>query len=132
MALKPCRECKKEISTDANPCPHCGKKNPRGTSLVVVLGGTLLVLGGAFWVITGGPQEQMDSHVASEMQRIEDQVAQDSVKQYEIAKRGGDAMQACVYAGMVVAAFLQAKDEPNYRKWQAIEKGDCAGAGMPQ
>lgn len=30
MALKQCKECKKEISTDANPCPHCGKKNPHG------------------------------------------------------------------------------------------------------
>lgn len=32
MALKPCLECKQEISTDANPCPHCGKKNPIGLS----------------------------------------------------------------------------------------------------
>lgn len=28
MALKPCLECKKEISTDANPCPNCGKNAP--------------------------------------------------------------------------------------------------------
>jgi hypothetical protein len=30
MALKQCKECKKEISSDANPCPNCGKKNPHG------------------------------------------------------------------------------------------------------
>lgn len=28
MALKPCKECGKEISTEAKACPHCGKKNP--------------------------------------------------------------------------------------------------------
>lgn len=26
MALHPCPECKREISTDAKACPHCGKK----------------------------------------------------------------------------------------------------------
>jgi RNA polymerase subunit RPABC4/transcription elongation factor Spt4 len=30
MALKPCRECKREVSTDAKACPHCGKANPTG------------------------------------------------------------------------------------------------------
>ncbi len=28
MALRPCVECKKEISTDADPCPSCGRKHP--------------------------------------------------------------------------------------------------------
>lgn len=28
MALKPCKECKKEVSTTASTCPHCGVKNP--------------------------------------------------------------------------------------------------------
>jgi hypothetical protein len=26
MALRPCKECQKQISTDAKVCPHCGKK----------------------------------------------------------------------------------------------------------
>ena len=39
MAMKLCRECKKEISTDANPCPHCGKKNPHGMSKLLKYGG---------------------------------------------------------------------------------------------
>ncbi len=33
MALKKCRECKAEISTDAKLCPRCGAKSPTGTSL---------------------------------------------------------------------------------------------------
>lgn len=28
MALKPCRECKKEISDSAKKCPNCGVDNP--------------------------------------------------------------------------------------------------------
>jgi hypothetical protein len=35
-----------------------------------------------------------------------------------------------VQAGVVAEAFLQAKDEPNYKKWVAIRKGEAARAGM--
>ena len=28
MALKPCRECKKKVSTEAVSCPNCGVPNP--------------------------------------------------------------------------------------------------------
>ncbi|MDW1616835.1 hypothetical protein R7D96_21940 [Vibrio sp. Vb2853] len=46
MALKPCRECKKEVATDATECPHCGCKGPvanfevlfKGLVALVVLG----------------------------------------------------------------------------------------------
>jgi RNA polymerase subunit RPABC4/transcription elongation factor Spt4 len=40
MALRPCKECKKEISSDAKVCPHCGKKVARisaGTWLAMVI-----------------------------------------------------------------------------------------------
>ena len=66
------------------------------------------------------------------MQQIENQVAEDAVKQYEIAKDQGDKMQICVQAGLASAAYLQAKDKENYNKWKAIEKADCRAAGMPQ
>jgi len=65
------------------------------------------------------------------MQEIEDQVAADSVNQYRIAKNNGTPMDACVQAGLVAAAFLQAKDEPNYKKWKSVEHEDCIAAGMP-
>jgi len=45
MALTKCSECKKEISTKASACPHCGAKVAR-TSIVTILFGGLLVLGG--------------------------------------------------------------------------------------
>ena len=38
MALKACKECKKEISTDAKSCPNCGKKSPHGMGLLAKVG----------------------------------------------------------------------------------------------
>jgi len=56
---------------------------------------------------------------------IENKVANDAVQEYEIAKNQGDKTQICVQAGLVSAAYLQAKDESNYQKWKTIEKQDC-------
>jgi hypothetical protein len=61
---------------------------------------------------------------------LEQRVASDAVDQYEIAKRDGSAMDACVHAGLVAAAYLQAKDEPNYQLWKAKEDSDCAHARL--
>jgi len=47
MALRPCKECKQQISTDAKVCPHCGKKVGMGAGsgcLLVFL--ALIILGG--------------------------------------------------------------------------------------
>jgi len=41
------------------------------------------------------------------------------------------ARDVCVHAGLVAAAYLQAKDEENYREWKATEKTDCVAAGLP-
>lgn len=67
----------------------------------------------------------------SQMKDIHNQVADDAVKQYEIAKRQGDKIQIYVQAGMVSAAYLQAQDETNYNKWKEIEKDAARAAGMP-
>src|SRR5258708_20515964 len=40
MALKPCRECGKEISAEAEQCPHCGVKIQSG---IGCLGWTLAI-----------------------------------------------------------------------------------------
>lgn len=93
---------------------------------VQLLVGVLVVLGGVYWFTIGE-----DRAVASGMADIEAKVALDAVAQYEIAKRQGDAMQTCVQAGMVSAAFLQAKNEAHYTQWKATERADCARAGMP-
>jgi hypothetical protein len=72
-----------------------------------------------------------DALVAPQMNAITDKVARDSVDQYNISLSGGDKIEICVHAGFVAAAFLQAKDQPNYLKWKQAQRSDCAAAGMP-
>ena len=85
---------------------------------------TLAVFGIGIWYYFGGRLEQQ---AATSMQQIENKVATDAVTQYNIAARNGTAMDRCVQAGMVSAAFLQAKDEGN---WKQTEKRDCERAGI--
>jgi hypothetical protein len=44
MALKPCKECGKEISTEAKRCPHSGKTNPTSRGFVIGTGGGCLLV----------------------------------------------------------------------------------------
>jgi hypothetical protein len=44
MALKPCKECGREISTEATVCPHCGKKFPTGQGTSRVAMGCLVLV----------------------------------------------------------------------------------------
>lgn len=62
---------------------------------------------------------------------IENQVAEDAVAQYEMVDRHGSAIDRCVQAGLVSAAYLQAKNEEQYQFWKTIENLNCANAGMP-
>ena len=71
-----------------------------------------------------------ESQAQTEMNKIESQVAEDAIRQYEIAKRSGSAMDAYVQAGMVAAAYLQAEDEANYKKWKKIEQKEAKNVGL--
>lgn len=73
---------------------------------------------------------QMNNHVQEQIDNISDHVAQEQIKQYNIAKKNGSDMDAYVQASMVSAAFLQAKDEVNYKKWKKIEKELAKKVGL--
>lgn len=45
MALIKCKECGKEISSQAESCPNCGRKKPRPTSVVTWIIAGILVCG---------------------------------------------------------------------------------------
>jgi hypothetical protein len=60
------------------------------------------------------------------------QVANDSIKAYEIAQKAGDKIEICVKAGMVAESFNQAHDEINYLSWKQVEKNNCELAGIPK
>lgn len=129
MAMIKCRSCGNEISPKATICPRCGHPNEKAKQLSggqVI--GYLVFAGVILWFFAGGG---LDKKVAHEMQNIENQVAIDAVNQYQIAQRQGNAIQVCVQAGLVSAAYLQAKDEPNYRQWKKTESEDCSRAGVP-
>ena len=49
--------------------------------------------------------------------------------QYNLAKQGGDKMQICVQAQLVVQGYLQSNDQENYKKWKTIEANDCGASG---
>ena len=76
--------------------------------------------------LEGSTQANVDS-----LKGIQDQVAGDMIKQYGIAKKSGNAIDRCVDAGLVAAAYIQAKDEPNYRVWKRTERVDCRAASTP-
>ncbi|MEQ1908020.1 MAG: hypothetical protein ABMA15_04315 [Vicinamibacterales bacterium] len=87
----------------------------------------LLLMGVSGWYYFGGG---LESQANRTMQDIQSKVAADAVAQYGIAQRNGSAMDVCVQAGFVTAAYLQAQDEANYQRWKQTEKADCAKAGI--
>lgn len=90
-----------------------------GTIAVVV---TLIVL-----IAVAMPSEM---EVASTVQSLHTETARDFESQYYMVKETGSAMDQCVRAGFVAEAYLQARDNDNFNKWQAIEEEDCAAAGL--
>ena len=89
----------------------------------------LIVIGAIVFIsffFGGGLEEQAQKDINN----ISSQVARDAEKQYEIAKNNGEDMDAYVQAGMVSAAYLQANDEANYKKWKEIEKAAGKKIGL--
>jgi hypothetical protein len=136
MAHITCSNCGNEISKKAPACHQCGHTNKKIGQLSVgyILIG-LIVGVGLIWWLSGswrfsGGGLGLEPHAAKEMQRSENLVPADAINQYGIAKRQGDPVQICKQAGLVSAAYLQAKDEPNYQRWKIIEKDDCGRAGV--
>lgn len=79
-------------------------------------------------LLLGGCDQLADA----QMDDINAKVAEDAVAQYQITQSSGSAMDRCVQAGIVAAAYLQAQDQPQYERWKATESSDCAAAGLPR
>ena len=88
---------------------------------------TLIVIGAGGWYYFGGGLEKQ---AVKSMRQIEQQVAEDAVDHYEIAKRSGNQTDAYVQAGIVAASYLQANDEYNYKKWKRIQASEAARADL--
>jgi hypothetical protein len=121
-----CDSCGNEISPKAVSCPKCGHPNPKAKHLSgSQIFWYLLAAGVIFWWLSGNES-------GGYMTNISNQVASDEVKKYQIAKQGGDKMQICVQAGIVSAAYLQAKDQTNHRLWNTVKSAVCDEAGVPR
>ena len=134
MALVPCKGCGNPVDGSAKTCPKCGRGRPTvGNGLKIALALVLVVAIGAFIqkCSTAADEFKANMPAGASLQgafenSVNQRVVDDSIRQYEIAKRSGTKMDACVHAGFVSAACIQAKDEASYRKWKAIEKADCS------
>jgi len=75
MALIKCRECGKDISTEAKACPHCGAKPPYRPSLAFILIAGLLVVFGIKASIESSRPPHQDAPKTAE------QIAEDAAKE---------------------------------------------------
>ena len=67
MALRACRECKKEVSTEAKTCPHCGAKDPTMSPLVklALYGGSAVLLVGMCTALSDASKPSQERSSAS-------------------------------------------------------------------
>ena len=139
-----CKHCKRELATPKDASDHksfqltAGKAPATATSSrnlvgVLILGALMawFWFGGGLGMFTTTVYEAQKPAAQNMMNDIYKKVATDAVDQYNITKRNGTAIDICVHAGMVSAAYLQGKDEANYTIWKATEAADCKAAGMP-
>jgi hypothetical protein len=138
MALINCHECSKQISSEAEKCPHCGVVPKTKKNVIAALVGLAAIafFFGYYVLKPNGERTYFEQSVHSQAEKdmadISRQVATDAERQYNIAKQHGTDMDKCVQAMSVSAAFLQAKDDISYAKWKRIEKADCQLAGLQQ
>jgi len=90
---------------------------------------SLFIIAVASWWYSG---RGINATSDSMLNDIKDKVATDAVDQYNIAVRQGDKIQICVQAGLVSAAYLQAKNESKYIDWKDIETARCRDARVPR
>ena len=71
------------------------------------------------------PVASVKRQAAADLHAIHMQVIRDAREQYDIALQHCSSVDRCVHAGLVAAAYIQAKDAENYKTWKGLEKISC-------
>lgn len=155
ILTRKCPMCAEMVQIEARKCRFCGADLPeveasvlpRGYALnlwarmvTAGLGCILLIaLVAVIWQTKfkqSGTATATDTVYSVPMMPSENQIQQKVIDnaeaQYNIAKRQGTQMDTCVQAGIVAAAYLQAKKEDSYKRWKDTEAYECNAAGMPR
>ena len=132
MAGLACKACETDLSQGAAACPSCGQaqsKKRRIPVWAVVLG--VLWLAGGIWAFPGGGlRKSMDQTMEAAMPGAYAEIAAETLKEYETAKREGNFVQTCLSGRTLAEIYLQMKDEKNHKIWDDIQKLDCAGGSL--
>lgn len=89
---------------------------------VIVVGAIIITMMGLHTENMSVVDNPVNNHF---MDQVYTKVIQDSIDRYNIVKGHDDKVQQCVYAGIVMSAYLQYKDESNYVRWKTIQDHDC-------
>lgn len=92
-------------------------------TVLKVVAGVLI----AFVLLIGGCAVLIGSSAGEISKEIDQSVIDD----YNTAKEVGTKIDICISAGSVKWYFININDEVRGKKWAAVEKKDCAAAGIP-
>lgn len=128
MAAARCKNCNNIIIRKADSCRYCGQPAERVSyppirkALLYVFLPLVLV-----WLVA---RIEWVRQAKNEMRRIDNEVVQYVLNQYEMARERGDPYMICSQAGIVRATYYETNDIDNYRKWKKIERDDCERAEL--
>lgn len=128
MALVKCKECGNEVAKSAKACPKCGHPRSGGFGIGKLIKGAVgaaLILVIIIAVTSSGKSAKKKLE-----NNLNINVAEDTIEEYQLLKKNGDKMGACIRAGIITEAYLSAKDEAKWKEWKTIEKSDCKKAGL--
>ena len=124
------KHCGRDLASPGSPVRTVAQPKTQAfaVSTIVTLG--LIAAMASFGC--GGERDQQTTSTTDSNKVTTDsnKVVADAVDQYHIAKRSGTPIDQCVQARVVTAAYLQAKDEDNYKIWKETEATDCGAVGM--
>jgi uncharacterized protein (UPF0333 family) len=111
VSLRPCQECKKEISSDAKACPNCGKQQTTGSNhgcLIIII---VLVVVGVIGRMAS--HDSSDSAKSTPPSGTVSTSSTDAVKQDALSKIKLDFTLTKDEMGIITANFV-VKNESSY------------------